>query len=267
MKRLLTNPNGGFPLKLSDFRWLSGGLFENTQAVVSTICPAADVVILSGCDRSVVGTTVSITAGWVTYNGEVFRVAAHSFTNATSAQEYWDTVQLFDPEGSKIYANSITHDTYEEVVYKVVTGVPPVGTTEFVNTKKYVDLVTENLVRDSWHNFKSQAWPVGSFFGSVTFNLFCLCDLNGFVHLQGDFGFEDIGSGAMNELIATLPVGFRPTVRKEYVLWNIQNNITGELGSLLIEILTNGEIRARSSIFGYAGIFDFSQIPPFMAAV
>lgn len=266
MKRLLTNPNGGFPLKLSDFRWLSGGLFENTLATLSSLCPTADVVILSGCDRSVVGTTVSIAAGWVTYGGEVFRVAAHSFINSTAAQEYWDPVQLFDPEGSKIYANSITHDTYEEIVYKVVTGVPPIGTTEYVNTKKYVDLLTENLVLDTWVSFHTVTFGPSTFFPG-TYDLYHLRDLNGFVHIQGTLAFEDIGSGAMNVLIATLPVGFRPTVRKEYVLWNIKNNVSGELGSLLIEILTNGEIRARSSIFGYAGIFDFSQIPPFMAAV
>jgi len=263
MKRLLTNPDGGFPLTLSDFRWITAGLFESTLGIVSTVCNPENVVILSGCERSIVGTTVTVTAGWITIGGEVFRVNEHTFENATSLQEFWSFDELFDPEGLKVYANSVSHDTYSEKVYKVVTGAPPVDATEYSLTKTYNQLVTSNLVRDTWHLFKQKTFSSGSAFGAVTFELYCKHDIDGFVHIQGDMGFEDEGSGAVNVLVGTLPVGYRPTTKREVVLSTQINNVTGEIGNAFLEIATNGEIRIKSLFVGFAVKLDFSSIQPF----
>lgn len=268
MKKFLTQYTGGQPFNLADIRWLTSGLFDNTLAFLSTIVPANEVVILSGCDRSVAGTTVSITSGWIAHNGEVFRVAAHSFSIASgTGEEYWATQTLFDPTGLKSYASGASYDTYQEIVYRVVYLTPPVSSTVYSQTKRFVDLVTSSLVKDTWQEFKSQTWSAGSAFGVATFKLYCMKDLNGFVHIQGDFGFEDPGSGAVDILVGTLPVGYRPTTNRERLLSSQIDNLTGEIGYLSLTIATNGEIRIKSAFIGYADVIDFSQMQPFIAAV
>lgn len=267
MKTFLTTFTGGEPRNLADIRWWNQGLFENTLAILSSVCPVDTVVILSGCERTVAGSIVSISAGWVQKNGEIFRCAAHSFT-LVAGTEYWSFNTLFDPVGLKAYNTlGVTHDTYQEVVYKVVIGTPPVGSTVYSATPTLMELITNSIVKDAWQVFKTQTFGIGTMFPSTTFQLSCMYDLNGFVHIQGEFGIEDPGNGAVDFLFATLPVGYRPISKREYLLSNISNAGTGEIGNIYIHILPNGEIRLKAANIGFAGIIDFAQIVPFMRAV
>ena len=71
---------GGSPIISDYITILQDGTIEALAALVSSF---GAYLILQGCVVTIVGTTHTITAGWVFFNGEIIRVPAHSW-EATS---------------------------------------------------------------------------------------------------------------------------------------------------------------------------------------
>ena len=223
MNKLTTINNGGFPVFLDDLRWVENANFIAFKGVLSMLgSDAFNVIVLSGCVRSVVGSTVSFSTGYVVMNGEIFFVPAHSFTD--DSFEYWTITESFDANGDKTFFNAVTNQTYLIRTATGGGGSIPAGTYEF-DYKKGAD---------------------------------------GFIHLRGTYPIEDIGSGAVNELIGTLPTGFRPAKVQKQVI-SIGTDVSGNVKFSTIEIATNGEVRIKTSGGLFVQIFNFDEFSPFEA--
>ena len=120
MKVLKTNINGGFPLTLDDFRWLLDGLKGAIAGGLSI--GGHDTYVISGAlDQLITGSTYGNTAGKVMIAGEVCDIDADTvgIDTASLPYRYIEPVVTFDAAGSKVFADSSVHDTYQLTKYKI----------------------------------------------------------------------------------------------------------------------------------------------------
>lgn len=263
MKYLETSYTGGQPVFLDDIEWQLSGITQALSGLVSAVVPSGMVAILSGCSRSVTASTVTIGQGYVLFNGEVCRVPAHSFPDG-SAVEYWTETIVFDPSGTSNYNTpGLTHDVYAERIVKVKgAAVLPAGAIPYAGTKALSQYIHEALPLDDWHLFKNLVVGASGVIPG-TYQLFAKKDLSGFVHLRGTMYFEDIGTGAVNHTVATLPVGYRPPVSQTFAVSAIKTPATAEVDTSIITIQPTGEIILKATSMGGAFVLDFGQITPF----
>lgn len=263
MKTLNPNFLGGFRIRSNDWIFVQSGISEAIAAPLKSF--SEDIFILSGCERSVTGGTVTISAGYVSYNGEVCEVPAHTYAEPVGAEvEHWEKYVVYDPAGTKVFQNLTTHETYEVYRARVVKASSlPGGAQEYSDTLTYHQLITDSIVRDTWHIFDTQTVPPSGFFPG-TYNLSYYKDIDGFIHLKGQQYFEDL-SGAIDEAFATLPVGARPPSTVWFTVCGIKNTSTGEIGVNMGTIGTDGVMKMKTMDMGAACLLDYGQIPPFQA--
>ena len=105
MNKLITTNNGGFPLKLDDFRFIDEANRTSLKAIMSAFgVDNMTVILLSGCTRSVATGTVTISEGYISIGGEICYVPSHSYSAPTSSQkEYWVINTAFDNAGLKSF--------------------------------------------------------------------------------------------------------------------------------------------------------------------
>jgi len=259
MNTLKTTDNGGFPLTLNDFRWIDNGIREAFKGLMSGYgVTDSEAVIISGCERTVTSGTVSIAAGFISISGEICIVPAHTYPEPSVGQfEYWDLYTYFDSEGYKVFQSTLDFNTYQGRAAKVtVASSIPAGYTEYADTKNIFQITRIKINTDSWHNL------VDTTNGIDTWSIEFKKDSSEFVHLRGFRYEEDPVDGLQDLLIATLPVGYRPEVEKEFILGQ-KTGSGGDIDNISGVILTNGEIRFRSVEPAAAYLIDFSQITPF----
>ena len=264
MNKLTTINNGGFPVFLDDLRWVENANFIAFKGVLSMLgSDAFNVIVLSGCVRSVVGSTVSFSTGYVVMNGEIFFVPAHSFTD--DSFEYWTITESFDANGDKTFFNAVTNQTYLIRTATVVPSPVDLSLSGFdpANSLKYFDLIRDGIDTNFWINLITIAGGGGSI-PAGTYEFDYKKGADGFIHLRGTYPIEDIGSGAVNELIGTLPTGFRPAKVQKQVI-SIGTDVSGNVKFSTIEIATNGEVRIKTSGGLFVQIFNFDEFSPFEA--
>ena len=267
MKFLDVSNTGGQPYFLDDFDWEIAGTKESFSALITSFVPVDKVAIMSGCVRTTsAGPTVNISAGYAVLAGEVCFVPAHSFAGG-SAVEHWVSQVIYDPAGTVAFNTpGVTHDVYANRILKVIGAITlPIGATEYSTTKTFLQYVYESLPVDSWHLFRTHTEPPSSVIPG-TYQLFVKSDLSKFVHLKGTMYFEDISGPPFNELVGTLPVGYRPLENQTFQLSYVSNNTTGDINTCVVVIQTNGEIRIKGGAFSFAFVLDLGQITPFERA-
>lgn len=262
MKKLISTATGGQKIFWNDFRWGSQGFTEAIGSHIKSVCDPTKVTILWGCDKTVVSGTVTISAGAIAFNNEIYRVVENTFIE-TVASEFWQPETLYDPTGLKQLNNTgVSVDCYEEVIYKAGYGVAPIDAILYTDSDRYMARITSLLVRDSWTLVNTQVIPPGEI-APGTYNIHAMKDLNGFVHLRGQRHFEDQTPGDQNELLFTLPVGKRPVVEHEFAI--SMRTAANTVGTSIFKIKTNGEVRLIFANTGFVTIVDFAQIPAFYA--
>ncbi len=259
-----TTYDGGLPLVLNDFRWMHSITTEAFKGVLSAFgVTAQETFIFSGCDRSVSGGLVTITEGYVSIGGEPCHVSEHTYPEPTGNFEYWVIDTSTDASGTKVFQNTTVNETYEVREGKIAIGasVPP-GNTSYADTPTIHELIHSNLPTESWQTLLSQTITLPTLLNG-NYSIQYRKDLSGFVHMTGKYHTgEDPGSGVVNILIATLPVGHRPAITKTFNIVVINTSTTGDN---VIEIGSNGEVRVKFYNSGFVNLLDFSQIPPFEA--
>ena len=262
MNLLKTTDNGGFPLMLNDFRWIDQGYREAFKAMMSGYgVDDSTAVIISGCERTVASGTVTIAAGFISIGGEICLVPSHTYPEPTIGQvEYWDLFNTFDPNGLKVFQSTLDYDTYQVRVGKItVASALPAGYTTYSDTKNIFQITRVKINTDSWHNMLTDT---DDFLNEYAIDF--KKDSSEFVHFRGFKFYEDPTPGAVNELIGTLPVGYRPEVKKEFVICSKTDSPTsGEINFVTGVIETNGEVRIKSIQSAPGYVLDFSQITPF----
>lgn len=265
MNQFKTTDNGGLPLTLNDFRWIDNGYREAFKAMMSgydVVDSAA--VILSGCERTVASGTVSIAAGYLSIGGEICLVPAHTYPEPAGGQfEYWDLYTSYDAEGLKVFQSTLDYDTYQKRVAKItVASSVPAGYTEYADTKNIFQITRAKINTDTWHTLLNTVIGPGGGVPGTYLSQFKK-DSTEFVHLSGLAYTEDLGVGAVNQLIGTLPVGYRPATQKLFVIGGNAHPTTGVLNFATVVIETDGEVRVKSQDGAFIYILDLSQIAPF----
>lgn len=115
-------PNGGMPLDGDDIRWMYTGLQDAYKALLFGVGPSNGNFIIAGCTVSLVGTTASITEGFVMLNWEVCYCPAHSATVTNLSTSSLKIDETYDVTGSEVFADSITRDTYAKRRAKITEG-------------------------------------------------------------------------------------------------------------------------------------------------
>lgn len=115
MDRLKTTDNGGFPLRLDDFRWMLGqasnhGIYE---ALNNMLRGFGDNFVVQGCTVSGTSPNVAITEGWIMLSGELLKVDAQSSINTTTDNTFVKQT-TFDAAGNKTFQDLSTNDTYQK---------------------------------------------------------------------------------------------------------------------------------------------------------
>jgi hypothetical protein len=264
MKFLDTQNLGGQPIFLDDLRYMQLGNLQAFQGILTSVIDTQEVVVLSGCIESTAGALTQISDGYVARNGVVFRVLSHTFDPSLAGVPVWEMYEEIDPAGLTSFQDGSTHEVYKERLFQVIMGSITAINPAYNGTKNYLQVLKENLPQDTWQNFNSQIVPPTQVLPG-TYTIDCKKDLSGFVHLRGKRYFED-ETGALNILFATLPLGYRPSVIKTFLVSTIGNSLTGAIGNCIITIDTNGQCRLRSAIGnGFAWLLNLEQVIPFEA--
>lgn len=115
MNKFITTDNGGLPIVLDDFRFIDDSVREAFFGIVTAWGVAnEDSYILSGCEITL-GVNISVAAGYVVIQGEVYKFNAQSITGSAPAGEEVTLVinTAFDSAGNKTFDTGGTFDTYQ----------------------------------------------------------------------------------------------------------------------------------------------------------
>lgn len=148
MNKLLTTLTGGFPLTLNDIGYLQQSTIDSFKGILSAFGVAGNnAVILSGCERSVGGGNVTISAGYVSIGGEVCLFPEQVYpAPGLSVDEYFKVVSTFDPNGNKVFQNGSTNDTYQSRIAQIeLAGSVPTGFTKYTDAKSIYQIIDENI--------------------------------------------------------------------------------------------------------------------------
>lgn len=129
MDRLKVTDVGGFPVVLDDLAYLQDAYKEAFKGIGSFTDPAlaaANGFIISGCERSVAASVVTIQAGYIYLQGEVYKVDQHTLAE-TADTELWQVVETNDAAGNKVFQDTVSHDTYKVRKAEVVSDASPPG--------------------------------------------------------------------------------------------------------------------------------------------
>jgi|GEM_PF-3846008 len=116
MNKLKTDQNGGMPFVVDDLRWIDDSVRDAFLGVLSAF---GDSYRLSGAVATVNGTNLDISDGYVVIGGEVMEVVAHSVTNVSGNDYYFQLEEntpgsggVPDADGYKLFGDAISRDTY-----------------------------------------------------------------------------------------------------------------------------------------------------------
>lgn len=234
-------PNGGMPLYGDDFGFLDAANRDALKGIVFEFArQSGGSLVLGGCELSIAGPTVTVTAGYVLIGYEVCHFPGTSFPLATASGGHLAIDVYFDPSGLKSFANSSTQDTYQvrrakfNATNDVVDGPLDFNSPDLVRLPKALaDVIATQFVSSSAiTHFNGWSAEPGN---------------NPIVRRQMKRGFlyGGLQVGTISQLtfthVATLPAGFRPLNRFKAICAAFG---TGIFGNVMVEFFTNGEIYA-----------------------
>lgn len=122
MNRLKTNIDGGFPLRLDDFRWTEEANKEALTGLVRALIGSEDGAKLYGCVvvDTEQGDIWTCSEGFIYMNDEIFYVAEQSIENTGTL--WFEELVTYDASGNKTFEDASTNDTYEIRRAQLATG-------------------------------------------------------------------------------------------------------------------------------------------------
>jgi hypothetical protein len=244
MNKLITTVLGGMPLDLDDISFFQDAIREAFYGLVSAfgISPT-DSFILSGCvlvPDPVPGPSMHLTAGYIAYNGEIWKVDAVNGLDS-SIPYYWiPDSPVYDPTGLETFENGSTNNTYEVRKMKLVSGTPPAqympsdaptlaSKIIAINSTVFAKKVQENWTPVTTAN----GWNVG--------DLRYRKSTGGMVSLSGIPNHQSYDDS--KSVIGNLPVGYRPIANKVFPVYLSNGSIDI---IIMIVVRGNGDIEVLS---------------------
>lgn len=240
MDRLNLSEIGGFPLRQDRLLFMQNSIiktFENigrAHQVFLTMDAGTgqplfgNAYVLHGCVITDNGDgTLSVTSGAIFQENEVFDVFAHTIAKSTSGNVVYHFNQeiLDDAEGIREYANGVSHPTQKHHRAKLAftnyaTSVEALAAFLSISATK-VTVSTNGWTRASFYDTygpwkrttnRQNGWQLSH---SGTINLFYHRDRRVQV-LCNALPISD--TPPVNEVFATLPVGYRPTADRKFFI-------------------------------------------------
>ncbi|MBN9293729.1 MAG: hypothetical protein J0G96_07110 [Flavobacteriia bacterium] len=240
MNRLTTTYNGGFNLKMNDFRWIETGLFEAFKGLASPLLNNNTQIILSGCSLSISGGTLTLTEGFIFLNNEVFFVPSQSEPDAGTTYKYFDVIESFDPSGLKEFKNGLTHDVYAIRRGKLIqSNTLPVGAVDYSSYVTAIQSIETQLKSrlSPMTTLVTQTIPPGETLEG-TYLIRGWKDFASGIHLTGRRWAEDLSIGST---LFTLPAGYRPGTEQVLSL-----PLSSSAKMIQVTIQTNGEVKLKA---------------------
>lgn len=279
MKRADWTHTGGLPLRQNLMNFIQDGILEafgnvgrgpkvivdydNTQKAVYS-----SAYVLFGCVVTDNGDdTVSVSEGAIFQDGQVLTVPAHIITKSESASQvyYFEEEITNDPAGFAEYFDGDSHHTRKDVHAKLVfadfgDGFSAVADALVKRLTKVIVSVNNDLFNEHrFQQFMNIASPpvrtatlVNSWGTTHTGGITYWRDSNGIVTVF--CSLIPASGDATNELVATLPIGYRPTT----AVRAISRFNTGEGKNEFLKAHTNGQLKLETdegtAIYGGEGI-------------
>lgn len=148
MNKLNTINNGGHPIELDDLRWMDSAYRNAFLGLLSGfgILPN-ETFILSGCNKTTSGSTITVTEGYICLEGEILYMPEQTYPVPTGSDvDYFELDVTYDPLGNETFEDTTTHDTYEIRQAKISVGTPASGTiTLLSNVKTIFEVIKDNI--------------------------------------------------------------------------------------------------------------------------
>lgn len=144
MKTFNTNELGGMKVWFKDLRFMEQTHKEAFEAIMKPYALLHEVIILSGCERTVDEGDVTIADGFVLYAGEICKVNSHTYPAPTGEDdEYW-TAALSTLEFRAFEdVNNTVHPVHQERIVSIEVAIS--GGTKYSDTPKWFEVVHQGL--------------------------------------------------------------------------------------------------------------------------
>ncbi|MBK9292551.1 MAG: hypothetical protein IPM52_13145 [Bacteroidetes bacterium] len=115
MDRLKLDLSGGMPLNLDDLHFEASALRSALSDIVKSLYPGNLAVVLHGCELNQTPTGISVGAGAIFYNDEIWPVAQHHLTVPLPLPDepMWVFSSQPGPHGTKTFFNGEVHNVHE----------------------------------------------------------------------------------------------------------------------------------------------------------
>jgi hypothetical protein len=205
MNKLITDIEGGFNLKMDDFRWIENGLIEALKGIVSPFVDENNIYILSGCELSITTNDITLTEGFVYWDGEIYYVPVQQQANLNKKFKYLQVDETFDPSGWRQFKDGIFHNIHAiRQLVLVQDSVLPTGTIPFTNIRTAVSIMAGKLkeITEIYQVLSIQAA------GGNNYELRGFVDFSGTIFLSGRMVLTP--PQQTGQPLFVLPINFRP---------------------------------------------------------
>lgn len=149
MNKVLTTNNGGFPVVLNDLRFEQAATRDAFYGLLSAFgVSVADSFIISGCTIASYLAGGAYAAGYISLEGEVYKVDAGVLPVLGVGETwYWAVDVSYDSAGLKVFENAASVDTYQVRKAKIISSTTGLAAT--LTTATLADKIRA-IVSEGW---------------------------------------------------------------------------------------------------------------------
>lgn len=231
MKKLVYKENSLMPFWLKDLEYLQSGCEEAMVAIVQGLSLGTKNFVISGCKITDNGSKISMTSGWVYFEGEILPVAelqSTSYTGSTPKIKFTKSVR-HDPSGDREVSSSGTTGMFQcyEDNYLVPSIANERETYALAISQGAWDLA-ERIAKSSKITDDMGTLRLSAYSGNIQYR-----KIGGVVQLMGYIWNDAVGGGINGQVATGLP---RPAMDL------VMNTETGN-----VNISSSGALRITSS--------------------
>lgn len=204
---------GGYDFILDDIEFMQESTRVSLNGHISHLAQYQPSFVLSGCNITISGADIEVSAGWAVVDGKLLQVDPHTITTTSQEQKVKFEKQEIDVSSAQSTKTKDNGQTY--FAYKHVRAV----LTHDLSGNQNIDSSTYSLDDGVkyWYNYRDVIYGKENVFplvGNWVFNSArrpsCQKDFNGMVTVSGKTPTVANPQNAYSNTIGTLPVGYRP---------------------------------------------------------
>lgn len=231
------------PLYGDDLAYIDAATRDAFKGILYEVSAAnGGHLILGGCEMTQNATTVTVAAGYVLINYEIWYFAGTSFALSLGANGTFVANPVSDPVGNRTFVNGSSASPYQTRVATFTGGTVSGGALDYDQMKRLGKAIHDLLLGQLT---TSAAFSLLVGWSKLVGNEAVLYRHLKTVSLVGDLVPGTITSNSWTK-ITTLPTGYRP-VKRFKVPCMAYVGTTPANGLVYLDFLTNGEVFAQNS--------------------